>query len=185
MEEDKIVPATQTGDEGKDPSQRKERTPEEIAAYNLKKKADEAKALGLDPKKVLGVEPEDEVPAWYKEEKAKEAQKTSMQLADGIADEDTREKVKDYLQNRVKPSGNPEEDFRLALGAASATKNKQVLEEISRYTTPRVVAAGGSQPAKVEEEFVPTAEEAVMMGKPYFLSKEKIIAARKAHQTRS
>ncbi len=175
------VPASQTGDEGKDPSQgiKTERTPEEIAAHNLKKKAEDAKALGLDPKKILGVtEPDDtEVPAWYKAEKAKEVQKTSLQLAEAIADEDLREKVKANL-SRVVPSDNPEEDFRFALGAASSTKNKQVLEEMNRYSKPRTVATGGSQPPVILEEFVPTEEEKVFMRPPWNLTKEQIIAKR-------
>lgn len=184
MVEEIKVPETKTGDEGKDLSQgiKVERTPEEIATYNLKKKADEATALGIDPKKILGVESSDEVPAWYKAEKAKEVQKTSLQLAEAITDEDLREKVKTNL-GRIVPSENPEEDFRLALGAASASKNKQVLDEINRYSKPRVTAAGGSSPSISEEEFVPTEEEAKYMAKPYFLSKEKILANRKKFQS--
>lgn len=188
MEEDK-VPATQTGDEGKtpEPSQpirRDERSPEEIAAYNLQKKAEDAKALGLDPKKILGVEPENEVPAWYKQEKAKEAQQTALQMADSVADADTREKVRELLQKRIVPSGNPEQDFRDALGLASSVKNKQIIEEISRYTAPRTVAAGGDIPPKTEEEFVPTDAEKVFMAPPYNMSREKIIEARKAAMSR-
>ncbi len=184
MTETTTVPETKTGDEGKDLSQdaKVTRTPEEIAKYNLKKKADEAKALGIDPKEVLGGS-DDEVPAWYKAEKAKEITKTAMQLADGIADEETRDKVKATL-GRLAPSENPEEDFRLALGAVSAPKNKQILEEMNRYGKPRIVAAGGGQPASQEEEFVPTPEETVFMRPPYKMSKEKILAARKANEAK-
>lgn len=177
MADDIIVPATKTGDEGKDLSQEIKRTPEEIAAHNLKKKADDAKALGLDPKKILGEEYNDEVPAWYKAEKAKEVQKTSLQLAEAITDADLRESVKVNL-GRIVPSDNPEEDFRMALGAASSSKNKQVLAEMDRYSKPRVTAAGGSAPSNIEEEFVPTAEELVFMAPPYNLSKEKILEKR-------
>jgi hypothetical protein len=187
MDDENKVPASQTGDEGKDLSQGKkiERTPEEIARYNLKKKADEAEALGIDPKEVLGTKTDDtEVPAWYKAEKAKDVQKSSLQLAEAISDEDLKERVKTNL-GKIVPSDNPEDDFRMALGAASASKNKQVLEEMNRYSKPRVVSSGASQPANVEEEFVPTAEEAVMMAKPYNLSKEKVLAARKANQAKN
>ncbi len=183
MTDEIIVPETKTGDEGKDLSQRTERTPEEIASYNLKKKADEAKALGLDPKKVLGVESDDEVPAWYKAEKAKEIQKSSLQLAEAISDKDLREKVKANL-GRIVPSDNPEEDFRMALGAASSSKNKQVLEEMDRYSKPRMVASGSSRPANFEEEFVPTSEESTFMRPPYNLTKEQIIANRKKEQSK-
>lgn len=178
------VPVTQTGDEGKtpEPSQVNTRTPEEIAAYNLKKKAEDVKALGLDPKKVLGVESNDEVPAWYKQEKAKEAQQTALQMAEKIVDTDTKDKVREYLQGRIVPSGNPEQDFRDALGLASSGKNKQIIEEISRYTVPRVVVSGGEIPSKTSEEFIPTDEERVFMAPPYNMSKEKIIEVRKKEQ---
>lgn len=184
MTDEVKVPVTKTGDEGKDLSQevKIERTPEEIAAYNLQKKAEDAKALGLDPKKILGVKSDTEVPEWYKAEKAKEVAKTSLQLTESIADADLKEKVVANL-GRIVPSDNPEEDFKLALGAASASKNKQVLDEINRYTKPRVTATGGSSPALIEEEFVPTSEEATFMKPPYNLSKEKIIENRKKFQS--
>lgn len=182
LESTVVPPATDTGNPV-DPSQRIERTEAEKAAYNLKKNAERARELGVDPRKVFGETNDDEVPAWYKAEKAKEIQKTSLQLADSISDEDTREKVKDYLQNRLVPSGNAEEDFRLALGAASASKNKQVLEEMNRYSTPRRTAAGSSQPANIEEPFVPTESEATFMKPPYNLSKEKILENRKKSQS--
>lgn len=180
MEDVNKVPVTQTGDEGKDlvPQNIKvERTPAEIAAYNLQKKAEDAKALGLDPKKILGSSDE-EVPEWFRKEKAKELQKTSQQLAESIPDEELRTKVKANLA-RIVPSENPEEDFKFALSAASASKNKQIIEEVGRYSYPRVIATGGSAPiGKIEEEFVPTEEEKAFMGPPWNLSKEKILAQR-------
>lgn len=183
MDKDTIVPASQTGDEGKDPSQpitKIERTPEEIAAHNLKKKADDAKLLGLDPKKILGEEStNDEPPAWYKKEKSKEATATALQLAEAIADSDTKEKVKEYLNTRIVPSGDPERDFRDALGVVSAGKNSQIVAEMKRYTPARTIASGGSMPpTPPEEEFVPTEYEASMMKPPFNLTKEKILAAR-------
>lgn len=180
MADDIIVPATKTGDEGKDLSQetKVERTPAEIATHNLKKKAEDAEALGLDPKEILGVKSkETEVPAWYKAEKAKEVQKTSLQLAEAITDEDLREKVKVNL-GRIVPSDNPEEDFRMALGAASSSKNKQVLAEMDRYSKPKFTAAGGSLPANVDENVELTEEEMVFTRPPYNLSKEKVLAKR-------
>ena len=154
------------------------------ATFSFKKTAERIVALGGNPTEVLGVTPdvdkesEDEVPEWYKREQAKEAQKTALQLADDIADKDQRELVKSYLQTRIVPSGNPHDDLRLALAATSALKNKQIVEELSRYGAPKRTAAGGSSPVVVEEAFTPTAEEEVMMKPPYNLSEKKIIAAR-------
>lgn len=154
----------------------------EKVAFNLKKKADEAKSLGLDPKLILGVdeEPKDEIPEWYRREKAKETQQTAVQLADRIEDADERNLVKTYLQNRIVPSGNPEDDFRLALNAVSALKNKQIAEEVSRKVFPKTTASGGSAPIKSDEggEFVPTQEEADIM-KHFHVSKEKILESRR------
>lgn len=158
---------------------------QEKAAHNLKNQAARAKELGIDPLAILGKEddPSDkDIPDWYKKEKAKEAQTTALQLADSIADSDVKSLVKEYLSNRIVPSGNAEEDFRLAYSAVSALKNKQILEEVNRRASPRQTAAGGSAPASVEKSFEPTDVEARMMKAPFNLSKEKILAARKIAQ---
>lgn len=194
-EEKTEVVATETTEEqeGSKPSQEtgkpedkgKVRTEKEKAIFNLQKKAEEARDLGIDPAEILGTkakiekEEGDDVPEWYKREQQKQAQKTALELADGLSDPDQKALVINYLQHRIVPSGNPQDDFRLALSAASASKNKQIAEEVGRYVAPRVTAAGGSQPAKVEEEFTPTPEEARFMAHPYNTSKENIIAARK------
>lgn len=178
MEDNKepVIP-TEPKDNKDAPLQPKpERTEEDKVAFNLKKKADEAKALGLDPHKILG--DQDEVPEWYRKEKAKEAKETALQMAEKIPEEDKRERVKEIL-GRLAPSADPEADFRTALGAVSAEKNKEILSEINGYSRPRVIAPGSSQPPKEEDEFVPTAEEARMMQPPYNLTKDKILAARK------
>ncbi len=168
------------------------RTEAETAAFNLKRQAEKAKELGLDPAEILGVKTHIETDASDEDDKPvtvgmlrdiqrTTAQKTALEMADSVTDGDTRNNVKQYLSERIKPSGDAESDFRLALAAASAPKNKQVLEELNRYTPPKRTASGGSVVAHVEEEFTPTAEEAVFMRPPYNTSKEKIIAARKAH----
>lgn len=187
---------TVTDDAGKTvaPSQEsKGRTETEKAAFSLKKNAERARELGLDPAEILGVKThietdtndEDSKPVtvgMLRDIQKKDAQKSALELADSIEDEDTKNTVKQYLSDNIKPSGNAEGDFKIALAAASASKNKQVLEEISRYGTPKRTAAGGSAAAHVEEEFTPTAEEQAFMRPPYSLSREKIIAARKAAQ---
>lgn len=164
---------------------RNQRTEKEKAEYSLKMNAKRLQELGGNPAEILGVreasqeEDVDDVPDWYRKEKSKEAQRTALQLADDIPDEADRNLVKEYLSKRIVPSGNAQDDFRLALSAVMSLKNKQVVEEISRRTAPRVTAAGGSLPAKVEDQFTPTQEEAIMMAPPYNVSKEKIIEARR------
>lgn len=161
-------------------AQKKVFSEKEKAAFNLKKKIEEAKALGIDPKDILGIEEDqkDEVPEWYKKEQAKNSQKTALQLADSIADPDEKALVKEYLSTRVVASGDAESDFRLAFGAVNALKNKQIIEDMNRRVAPRTVAAGGSQGAKFDEQFTPTEEEALFM-KSFGLKKEQIIEVRR------
>lgn len=183
---------TAVADEGKTPapSQESKRTEAEKAAFSLKKNAERAVELGLDPAEILGVKTHIEVDAQDDDAKPvtvgmlrdiqkQDAHKTSLQLADSIEDEETRATVKAILTDRIRPSGDGEADFKLALSAASAEKNKQVLAEVNRYAPPKRTASGGSMPAHVDAEFVPTSEEIMFMQPPYNLTKEKVIAARK------
>lgn len=189
-----MVEETKTSEEqqGSEPSQEQKpkRSEAETTAFNLKKQAEKAKELGLDPAEILGVRTHIEVDASEDDDKPvtvgmlrtiqkQEAQKTAMQFAEDIADNATKETVKQYLANNIVPSGDAEADFKLALAAASANKNKEVLQEINRYGAPKRAVSGGSMPATVEEQFVPSAQEQVFMSPPYNLSKEKILEARK------
>lgn len=188
-----VAAPTVEADAGKTaaPSQEPKRTEAEKAAFSLRKNAERAKELGLDPAEILGVkthietdpEHEDDKPVtvgMLRDMQKADAKKTALQLATEIPDEDTRTAVIDALNTRLAPSGNPEDDFRFALGAVSASKNKQVIEELNRYTPPKRTAAGGSMPAHVEEVFTPTQEELTFMGAPYNMTQEQVIAARKA-----
>lgn len=165
-----------------------EKTEKDKAAFNLRMNAKRLADLGGDPAEVLGVKHEspeeesDEIPSWYRKEKANEVKKTALQLADSISDNDDKELVKAYLSKRIVPSGNAEEDFKFALAAVHAVKNKQVVEEMLRKTSPQRTATGGSSPARVDDQFVPTAEEQRMMLPPYNVSKEQILAARGKEQ---
>lgn len=172
------------------PSQKPKKSEPEQAAFSLKKNAERARELGLDPAEILGLKTHIEVDAEEEDStpvtvgmlrtiQKQDAHKTALQMADDIADEDTKNTVKTYLADNIKPSGDAEKDFNLALSAASAVKNRQVLAEISRYTPPKRTASGGSMPLHVEDEFTPTPEEQRFMQPPYNLSKEKILAARR------
>lgn len=163
--------------------ERKTYTDKEKAAFNLKKNAERAKELGVDPAEVLDLKKDedeggDEVPDWYKREKAKEATKTALQMADELQDQNVRNLVKSYLENRIRPSGNPEDDFRLALGAVSSIKNGQIIEEINRPGGAKKTALGGSAPLKTEPDFTPTPEEAALMAPPFNITKEQILKNR-------
>lgn len=193
MEEEKKVDVTETSEEqkGSAPSQEKKPTEKEKAEFNLKRKAEEARALGIDPASVLGIKPTmsfdedlpDDKPLTVRdlrEMQKKDAHKTALQLADELP-ENERDEVKTLLESRIIPSGNADEDLRLARAAVNANHNAQIVKHISQRVTAKVTAAGGSSDAVREEDFVPTPDEAVMMRPPFNLSKEKIIAARNKH----
>lgn len=194
MEENKDG-VTEAPDSGKDhaPSQAEKYTEAEKAAFNLKKQAEKAKEAGLDPADILGIRPQiyidetlpDDRPLTIKDFRdlqKQDAHKSALQMAEELP-EDERDEVKTLLENRIVPSGNAEEDLRLARAAVNARKNAQIVEHISNRTSPKQTAAGGSANApEPEDQFTPTPEEAVLMAHPYNLSQEKIIAARKRAQ---
>lgn len=176
----------------KAPSQKNERSEKEKAEFTLKKNAERLAELGGDPADVLNIRPQinlaedlsDDKPLtvgdFRKLQKA-DAHKTALQLAEELP-EDERDEVKSLLESRIVPSGNAEEDLRLARAAVNANHNTKIVEHISNRTTPKRTAAGGSSDAIVEAEFVPTPDEEVFMRPPYNMSREKILLARKAAQ---
>ncbi len=176
-----------------EPSQKTERTEKDKAAFSLQKNAERLKELGGDPADVLGIKPNlkvdaqisDDEPLTYgklREIQKQEAQKTALQLAEDIEDESERTQVVDLLQNRLRSSGNPQEDIKLARATVNSLKNTQIGEEISRKSSPNRTASGTSPGKPVENEFIPTADEATFMRPPYNLSKEKILERRKKEE---
>lgn len=109
--------------------------------------------------------------------KREQGKKTALDLAESIEDETERELAKHYIQSRIVPSGNAEEDLKLARAAINSIKNSQIAEELARKGTPGK-GTGSSQPAKHEAVFTPTPEESVFMNAPYNLSKQDILNAR-------
>lgn len=107
-----------------------------------------------------------------------ESKKTALELADAIEDENERQLAKHYLETRIIPSGNPEEDVRLARAAVNAVKNARIAEEALRKGKSRSVPSAPGAPARNDPVFTPTPQEAVFMGPPYNLTKDDIIAAR-------
>lgn len=170
-----------------DREQRREFTPVEKAAHNLKMNAERLKELGGNPEEVLGVTPksvvtaDDDTPVtvgMLQKIQAEQAQKTALELANDIPDENERALTKIYLQNRIRPSGNPQEDLRFARAAVNSIKNGMIAEEMGRKSTPQSHSTGSGVPAKKPEgEFVPTESEAKMMA-AFGLTKEQVIASR-------
>lgn len=172
------------------PLQESKKTEGDKLIHTLRGIGKRATELGLDAAEILGLkthietnqDDEDEKPVtvgMLRDLQKKDAQKTALQMADDISDEATRTTVKQSLTDRIVPSGNADEDFKFALSAASAEKNKEIRNHIATFVPPKKTAAGGSSPAHVEEEFTPTPEEQRFMQKPYNLSKEKVLEARR------
>lgn len=190
MSDDTQVSETETDGAGEDqtliaPSQSTQRTPEEIAEFNLKKAAERARAAGIDPTKVLGATTSEQVsdddkPLTMKDLRAMQtadAKKSAIEMAESLPEAE-RDEVKKLLETRIVPSGNADEDLRLARSAVAADHNKQIAEDLARKPDVRRTAAGGSSSASTEAPFEPTESEKVFMAPPYNLSKEQIIAKR-------
>lgn len=161
------------------------RSEAEKAAFSLRKNAERAKELGLNPEEILGIEkkelsPDSPVTVAMLEQIEKDREhKSALQLADNIPDENERELTKTYLKNRIVPSGNAQEDLRLARGLVNSVKTRQILEEQERKTTASSHSSGPGAPAKFERDPGElTAAELPFTKAPWNLTKEAIIKAR-------
>lgn len=108
-------------------------------------------------------------------------------MVNTIEDPIAREAVKQAL-NGLKPSGNPESDYRRAIAIAFADKNSKVLEELMRKPTPPQYASGAGAPARQvpqnDADAELTAEEKAYMRPPFNLTRQSILDARKQNQAR-
>lgn len=155
-------------------------TEAEKAAFNLKKNAEKAKELGVDPAEVLGIsapDNDDEVPEWFKRREAAAAAKTADELAEQIEDPRERELVKLKLSTVV-TSGSPEERIRVARGYVNSVKNGQIAEELGRKGSPGSGSSVGAPPNKVPTTPELTQAEQMFTRAPFNMSAAEIIAKR-------
>ncbi len=158
--------------------QRKGRTKVEKLLYTKNRIDEQLKELGH-----LEEEPEedDEKPVtmgMLKKLQAQTATKTALDLANEETDPVKRELLTYHLENTIRSTGNPQEDFKLAQSLVSSVKNQQILEEQLRKPPTKTHPSGSGVPAKFErqEEFTP--EELAFMRPPFNLTKEAIVKAR-------
>jgi len=143
-----------------------------------KKKIDEQVAKLNEEEGITSVDDDTPVTVGMLDKLNKEkSKKTALDLAESIKDETERELAKHYIQNRIVPSGNPEEDVKLARAAINSLKNAQIAEELARKGNNGKPFAP-SNPAKHETVFTPTPEETVFMSAPYNMTKDEVIKAR-------
>ncbi len=166
------------------------RTEKDKAEFSLRKTAERVKELGGDPNSILGIkveepdpEDEDEKPltvGMFKKIQQAGATKTALQLADEISDNTEKELVKYYLENRIQASGNPQEDLKDARRMVNAVKNEQIVQEITRKTPAKTHSnASGVDAKNTEVQGELTSQEKQFLGKPFNMTKEQIIKARK------
>lgn len=160
------------------------RTELEKAAFSLKKNAERLKELGGDPSSILGVEKddveEDDKPVtmgMLKKLQQETASKTAVQLAEAIGNETERELTKYHLENSIKSTGNPQEDFRLAQAIVNSVRNAKIIEESARKPEAKNhSSASGADKKHIPQEEI-TAQEQMFM-KQFGLTKEEVIKAR-------
>lgn len=189
MEQDNSTDTSVDTAKGQELTENPQRSEKEVAEYNFKRQAERVRAAGLDPAQLLGVNAKidsaigDDEPLTIgklRELQRKEAQKTSIEMAEELP-EGEREDVVELLTNRIVPSGNAVNDLELARAAASAEHNAKIARMAADRPEARRTASGGSQSAPVEQEFTPTEEEARHM-RVFKITKEQVIAARRAHE---
>jgi len=108
------------------------------------------------------------------------ARKKSVDIASSIQDEKERKLTLQYLE-RIVPSGDAEEDVRLARLAVNSVRNGMVIEEIARKEAIKINqhdSAPGNPAPSPEGVFEPSPQEASLMRPPFNLTKEDILKAR-------
>ena len=130
---------------------------------------------GFDPDEPLTI-------GKYRELQTEESIQQALLKAENIEEESEKELTKHYLQNRIKPSGDADDDLRIARAAVNSLRNAQIAEEINRKVQAKTYGSPSGAPGKREEIFEATADELVFMGPPYNLSKEDIIKQRQRSQ---
>ena len=156
----------------------KGRTKAEKLLYTKKRVEEQLKELGIEE----DVEEDDDQPvtmADLKRFQAQNAQKTALDLASSVTNETERALIEYHLENTIRSTGNPQEDFQLAQGLVNAVKNKQIIDETIRKPLAKTHSSGSGAPAKVarpEEEL--SSVEKQFLSAPFNLTKEQIIAAR-------
>lgn len=108
-----------------------------------------------------------------------ETRKSAIELAESITDPKERELTIHYLQTRIVPSGDAQDDLRFARQAVNSVKNGQIAEEMVRGTMPKNFSSAAGAPAR----FTPTTPELTTAEQqftrpPFNMTPEEIISKR-------
>lgn len=165
---------------------------EEKAEYTFKSVAKRLQDLGKDPAELLGIKREEEVeedekPLTRKDLEAimskigQPNQKSAIDMVNEISNETERELHQYYLENIIKPSGNPVDDFNNAKAIVeSITLRKQL--ELQRLR-PDVKTHSSASSVQINTQQVNlelSADEKMLLDHSKgLLTKDDIIASRK------
>lgn len=162
-----------------DKVQRKGKTKAEKLLYTKNRIDQQLKELGIEEEEADDDDDKTVTVGMLKKIQAQSSTKSALELADGIPNEVERELTKNYLENRITPSGNAQEDFETAQILVNAKKNTQIIEEVLRKPQSRTQSSGNGAPAKVADPVEElTTEEMLYTKAPWNMSKAQIIAAR-------
>ena len=160
--------------------QRKGKTRAEKLLYTRKRIDEQLKEEGVELE-----EPDDDdskpmTRGDFKKLQAQTATKTALDLANEVSNETERELLKYHLENTIRSTGNPQEDFRLAQNQVNAVKNQQIIEELNRKPITKNSPTGSGAPAREQQQQEElNADELTYMRPPWNLSKQQILEARK------
>lgn len=160
--------------------QRKGKTKAEKLLYTRKRIDEQLKEEGIEVEPPTDDDSKPMTLGDFKKLQAQVAQKTALDLANEVSNETERELLKYHLENTIRSTGNPQEDFKLAQSLVNSVKNQQITEEILRKPNTKSAPTGSGAPAretKPDEEL--TADEMTYMRPPWNLSKQQILEARK------
>ena len=159
--------------------QRKGKTKAEKLLYTKNRIDQQLKELGIDDEPEEDDDSKPMTVGDFKKLQAQTATKTALDLANEVNNETERELLKYHLENTIRSTGNPQEDFRLAQSLVNSVKNSQIIEETLRKPRTQSASTGSGAPAKQvqPEEELSTAEQ-MYMRPPWNLSKADILDAR-------
>lgn len=163
---------------------------EEKAEYTFKSVAKRLQDLGKDPLELLGIKKEeveeDDKPLTRKDleeimsKVGQPNKKSAIQMINEIPNETERELHQYYLENVIKPSGNPEEDFNNARAMVESITLKKQLElsklrpDVKSYSSANSVQINQAQ---VNLELTPE-EKMIFEHSKGLITKEDILKTR-------
>lgn len=157
--------------------QKKGKTKAEKLIYTRNRVNEQLKELGIED------EPEDDddqpiTRGEFKRLQEQQSTKTALQMADETTGDAERELLKYHLENTIRSTGNPREDFKLAQQLVNSVKNAQITEEVLRKPAAKTHSSGGGAPAKTSKAAEFTDEELSYMRAPFNMTAEQILAVR-------